>query len=200
MDEWTPFDDTPMLLGANEAMQPINYQIEEVLDVCTDFILRNAPLRCVGSSVVASPNVTVSNNVGYVTLPTDFLRLNRVMFDDWLSPVQTIFDYDAKTANLQRFPWIRGGKRKPVCVLNAKNGDKILECYSTSGTIAELVYVPASHFDATNKSFMDDEAVDLLLSHVATTIYNRMNENNLSSDPSHLSPGPSTQGRGADSQ
>jgi hypothetical protein len=177
MDEWTPFDTTPMLLGANEAMQPINYQIDEVLDTCTDFILRNAPLRCVVSTNMSPlPTVTVANSVGSVILPADFLRLNRIMFDDWLNYVQIFNEYNSKTADVQRFPWICGGKRKPVCVLNETNGNKILECYSTDGSLTELVYVASSHFDATDKNIMNEDAIDLLLSYVASVIYNRTNE------------------------
>jgi hypothetical protein len=177
MDEWTPFDSTPMLLGANEAMQPVGYQIDDVLDECTDFILRNAPLRCVMSTALLPlPNVALVNRVGYVTLPADFLRLNRVMFDDWLNPVQTVSEYNSKTADVQRFPWIRGGMRKPVCVLNENDGDRILECHTTGGGLTELVYVKSSHFDDTDKNIMDSDAIDMLLSYVASVIYNRMNE------------------------
>jgi hypothetical protein len=177
MDEWTPFDSTPMLLGNNEAMQPVGYQVEEVLDTCTDFILRNAPLRCVASTAMSPlPNVTLINRVGYITLPAGFLRLNRIMFDDWLNPVQAVNEYRSKTANMQRFPWIRGGRRKPVCVINENSGNKILECHTTGGGITEFVYVASAHFDETSKQFMDDDAMDLLMSYVAAVIYNRTNE------------------------
>jgi hypothetical protein len=177
MDEWTPFDETPMILGANEAMQPISYQIDETLDGCTDFVLRNAPLRCVASMDMSpAPPVTLADGVGYVSLPADFLRLAKIKFDDWINPVQTFAEYNSKTAEMQRFPWIRGGKRKPVCVLNENNGDKILECYSTGGSLTEFVYVPSSHFDSTDKNIMNDDAIDLLLSYVASVIYNRTNE------------------------
>jgi hypothetical protein len=177
MDEWTPFDTAPMLLGANEAMQPVSYQIEDVLDTCTDFILRNAPLRCVVSAEVSPlPNVTVIDRVGYIVLPADFLRLNRVKFNDWINPVQTFAEYGSKTADLQRFPWTRGGMRKPVCVLNEQDGDKILECYTTGGGLTELVYVASSHFDGTDKNIMNGDAADLLTSYAASVIYNRMNE------------------------
>jgi hypothetical protein len=177
MDEWTPFDTTPMLLGANEAMQPISYQIEEVLDTCTDFILRNAPIKCIVSTTPNTlPNVTVIDRVGYVPLPATFLRLNKVMFADWFKPVQTFYVSNSKTADMQRFPWIRGGRRKPVCILNEEGGEKILECYSTNGSISELTYVTSSHFDATDKNIMTGEAIDLLMSYVASVIYNRTNE------------------------
>jgi hypothetical protein len=177
MDEWTPFDTTPMLLGANEAMQPVSYQIEETLDECTDLILRNAPLRCVVSvDLNPLPNVTLIDRVGYITLPADFLRLNRIMFDDWYNPVQVFHEYNSKVADMQRFPWTRGKSRKPVCVLNENDGKKILECHTTGGGLTELVYVPSSHFDATNKNIMNDDAIDLLMSYVASVIYNRTNE------------------------
>jgi hypothetical protein len=178
MDEWTPFDSTPMLLGANEAMQPVSYQIEEVLDACTDFILRNAPLRCVTSTDMSPlPTVTVVERVGYVTLPVDFLRLNMIMFDDWINPVRVFQEYNSKTADMQRFPWIRGNRRKPVCVLNETGGEKILECYTTDGSISKFVYVASSHFDATDKDIMNGDATDLLVSYAASVIYNRTNEN-----------------------
>jgi hypothetical protein len=122
------------------------------------------------------PDTTVANRVGYVALPADFLRLNRVMFSDWLNPVQTFHEYNSKTATVQRFPWISGGVRKPVCVLNETDGGKILECYSTGGELTEFVYVASSHFDATDKNIMNDDAVDLLTSYVASVIYNRTNE------------------------
>jgi hypothetical protein len=177
MDEWSPFDDAAMLLGANEAMQPVGYQIEEVLDGCTDFILKNAPLRCVRSVDLSPlPVAAVTDGVGYVVLPDDFLRLNRVWFDDWINPVQRFVEYDSRLAVLQRFPWTRGGRRKPVCVLNANGDGKVLECYSTGGGLLELVYVPSLHFDDADKRVMDDDAIDLLLSYVAATVYNRMNE------------------------
>jgi hypothetical protein len=177
MDEWTPFDATPMLLGANEAMQPINYQIEEALDACTEFILRTAPLRCVKSTNVwPLPNVTLIDNVGYITLPDNFLRMNRVMFDDWLKPVQEFHEYNSKVSSIQRFPFTRGGRRKPVCVLNESGGGKTLECFSTGGGLTELVYVTSSRFDATDSDFMDSEAIDLLLSYTASLIYERINE------------------------
>jgi hypothetical protein len=177
MDEWTPFDATPMLLGASEAMQPISYQIEEVLDICTDFILRNAPLRCVVSTnLLPLPSFTLINRVAHVTLPADFLRLNKIMFSDWMNPVQTVNEYNSKIADIQRFPWIKGGRRKPVCVINENSGNKILECHSTGGTLTKFVYIASSHFDATNKNIMDDDAIDLLMSYVASVIYNRTNE------------------------
>jgi hypothetical protein len=177
MDEWTPFDATPMLLGANEAMQPVGYQIEETLDECTDMILRNAPLRCVASTAMSVlPPVTVVDRVAHVVLPADFLRLDRVMFDDWHSPVQVFHEYNSKAADMQRFPWIRGGVRKPVCILNENGGDRILECYTTGGNLTELAYVASSHFDDTDRDIMNADAIDLLMSYVASVIYNRMNE------------------------
>jgi hypothetical protein len=171
MDEWTPFDSTPMLLGANEAMQPVSYQIEEVLDTCTEFVLRNAPLRCLkATNVWPLPNVTVIDRVGYVSLPNDFLRMNRVMFNDWLNPVQQFHEYGSKVADMQRFPWIRGNRRKPVCLLNENGGSKTLECYSTGGGITELVYIASSRFDSVDRDFMTDEAIDMLLEHTASAL------------------------------
>ena len=177
MDEWTPFDSTPMLLGANAAMQPIDYQIDEVLDQCTDFILVNAPLRCV-KSVEADPlpAVTITDRVATVIMPDDFLRLNRIKFADWINPLHVFTEYNTKTADLQRFRWTRGGARKPVAVLNEKEGAKNLECYTSDTELEYLYYVPSQHFDATDRDFMNDDALELLLSYVAATVYTRINE------------------------
>jgi hypothetical protein len=122
------------------------------------------------------PAVSVVDRVARIVAPADFLRLNRIMFDDWHNPVQVLHEYNSKEADMQRFPWIRGGQRKPVCVLNENSGDRILECYTTGGVLTELVYVAQSHFDETDKNIMNADATDLLMSYVASVIYNRSNE------------------------
>jgi hypothetical protein len=177
MDEFAPFDAAPMLLGSNEAMQPVGYQIEDVLDICTDFILQNAPLRCVKSTIPSQPpTATITDRVARVLLPSDFIRLNTIRFSDWYVPVHVFTEYNSRMAELQRFKYTRAGGRKPVAVLNENDGDRILECYTTDGTLTEFAYVASSHFDATDKDIMNDDATDLLLSHVAAKVYNRLNE------------------------
>ena len=80
-----------------------------------------------------------------VALPDDFMRLVIFQMSDWKRPVVTpIADTDPLYAMQgSDYVGIRGGVKKPVAVLTTSlGGKKMLEAYSSEGTVAKLVYLP----------------------------------------------------------
>ena len=80
-----------------------------------------------------------------VALPDNFMRLVIFQMSDWKRPVITpISDTDPLYAMQgSDYVGIRGGVKKPVAVLTTNiAGKKILEAYSSEGTVAKLVYLP----------------------------------------------------------
>ena len=80
-----------------------------------------------------------------VALPDDFMRLVIFQMSDWKRPVITpISDTDPLYAMQgSDYVGIRGGVKKPVAVLTTNiAGKKILEAYSSEGSVAKLVYLP----------------------------------------------------------
>ena len=80
-----------------------------------------------------------------VALPDDFMRLVIFQMSDWKRPVVTpIADTDPLYAMQgSDYVGIRGGVKKPVAVLTTSpGGKKMLEAYSSEGSVAKLVYLP----------------------------------------------------------
>ena len=80
-----------------------------------------------------------------VALPDDFMRLVIFQMSDWKRPVVTpIADTDPLYAMQgSDYVGIRGGVKKPVAVLTTSpGGKKMLEAYSSKGSVAKLVYLP----------------------------------------------------------
>ncbi len=88
---------------------------------------------------------TAQDGACTVALPADFMRLVIFQMSDWKRPVITpISDTDPLYAMQgSDYVGIRGGVKKPVAVLTTNiAGKKILEAYSSEGSVAKLVYLP----------------------------------------------------------
>ena len=80
-----------------------------------------------------------------VALPDDFMRLIIFQMSDWKRPVVEPISDTSPLYTMQGSDYIgiRGGVKKPVAVLTTSGGGKkMLEAYSSNGTVSKLVYIP----------------------------------------------------------
>lgn len=144
MDELTPFNEGLVVFdGANT--NPVYDTIDALLPECIDEVLYLTPSHHLPwkNAVSQSNQVTLSNGVGYISLPSDFIKIARVIFQEWERPVtKAILENDSKYLE-QKNKYTRAGISKPVIALVQSDSKKTLECYTitkTDGAAVNYVY------------------------------------------------------------
>lgn len=161
IDELSPFSATDTV-----ELNPSNDLVDKLLDEAAKYILLVFPLYMMPTDDIPitsiTPNKTAAGasvtGVGYIPLPTDFLRLHSFKMTDWKRVVNHAISQDSPTYKLQANPVTRGGVAKPVCavVIDYDQGAKVLEYYSvTNHTVQQRKYVPLKLPDATAGTFPD---------------------------------------------
>lgn len=100
-----------------------------------------------GMDIEGSP-VTLQDGSGYVSLPSDFMRLIIFQLGTWRRPVTVTITDTSPEYYMQksRFMGIRGGPEKPVCAITTGVSGRVLEFYSVApgemATIVKAKYLP----------------------------------------------------------
>lgn len=145
LEELSPFDDGLMLL-TNNAEKPIISYIGAILEEASDEVLMLLPLYMINPHQIPLPTqLLISDNVGQVTLPGDFLRLHTIKHVNWSQAVHTAIKAEHPDYNLQKNPYTRGKYINPVVVVDDTAGGKKLLLYSIPSTVPTLetaLYVP----------------------------------------------------------
>lgn len=94
-------------------------------------------------------------NWGYLTLPSDFLRLVIFKMDDWLRPVtDPIYDYQQEYfLQKSKFSGIHGNVEKPVCAITTYPAGRTMEIFSCrpsdNASIFVAKYIPEPSISGT---------------------------------------------------
>ena len=134
LEEFSPFEEREMLVAIPTSdVKPIDAYIDEVLDASYDSVLLYAPLHLIKHNIIdATTNVNtdidIQDGVGYFDVPCDFLRLHSCIFGDWQRIINDVITPVHPNYILQRNPYTRGKKVKPVVAINNNK----FEFYSVS--------------------------------------------------------------------
>ncbi len=127
------------------------FHIEDFVDDAIRFIGRVAPVRALGTgegfglkrpTTPSTPSIPVSiavedtdetENTDSVVLPNGFVRLISFQMSDWALPVTDALYSDNPRYRQQADPILRGTPKRPIVFIC--DGDKILEYYSSTGSI-----------------------------------------------------------------
>lgn len=147
LDEFTPFSEELVVSPSNSLVKPIEAHIDQFLDHETieDLILQ-APLQTLSFDAIPDDNITVSDGVATIVIPSDYTRLGMIQFALWERPVTTVIAELDPQAKLQLNKYTRARYAKPVVVLVGESDGKKLRCYSTpdkTGAVATYVKTPA---------------------------------------------------------
>lgn len=111
---------------------------------CSSFTKENKDGKDVARTITWDAKLT---GVGSVELPNDFFRFIKYKMSDWDTPVYEVIDVMDEYYAMQRSPFIgvRGNTMRPVCAINIKEGNKVLEFYSSKDNkakVSEALYIP----------------------------------------------------------
>ena len=159
LEELSPFSEPSALLAvSNNDVKPIDSYIEETMDNSFDKVLLFSPLHLVKETVkTLSTTVTLTNGVGTVAAPADYLRLHTVLYPEWRRPVNVCIGVENPLYLLQRNPNTRGKYEKPIVAID--NG--VFEIYSLKAVSTGVFkYIPKT---AKNTATFEDSLVQLLI-------------------------------------
>ena len=138
MEELTPFDDGLIVL--NSDVKPIESYIEEAIQPALDQLLIFCPLHLTKATNLPAMTSVVSGtrNVGYITIPDDFLRIHTIKMTSWEKAVHRAISVENPEYALQQNPHTRGGSAKPVVAKAEK-----LEIYTfkEGDTVEKATYI-----------------------------------------------------------
>jgi hypothetical protein len=128
----------------------LDLYINSRLDPAAVVLHQIAPLSKINGKAATNDAVVNADHSGYVILPSDFIRLKAFKMVGWLTDVSKAYTPEDPIYKKQKSVYIRGGKVKPVCILNeamvAQTVTKVLEYYSMDAddnhNIEKFIYVP----------------------------------------------------------
>ena len=119
--------------------------IDEILDETVVELLLRLPTHLINSvnyPVDISGSMgniyAIDSNVGYLILPTDFLRLSSFKMTQWHRPSVVAISETHPEYILQTNQYTRGGIAKPVTVLKDAGGERRLYYYSVTDNDHEV--------------------------------------------------------------
>lgn len=132
-------------LGEAEALS-LDQIVESRILPAASYIAIKAPLELIDNSKAITGSVVVSDGVGTIQLPTDFLRLHDIGMASWQGRVQVIDDKSPLYAQQKsRFGGVRGNAQAPVAAMVKRGNQWLLELYSCTAddVMAHGSYVAA---------------------------------------------------------
>ena len=159
LEELSPFSEPSALLAvANNDVKPIDSYIEETMDSAFDKVLLLSPLHLIKDTVKSLlTTVTLTDGVGTVAAPADYLRLHTVFYPEWRRPVHVCIGESNPLYLLQRNPNTRGKYEKPVVAIN----NNTFEIYSLKAiSDGTFKYIPKT---VKNTATFEDSLVPLLV-------------------------------------
>jgi hypothetical protein len=173
MDELTPFNEG-LVISDGMNTNPVFSHIDGLVNECVYEVIISSPVHIfpTKNAVTAVADVTISDNVGKVVLPTDFAKMASVEFTEWERPVLTVItDQDPKYL-LQKNKYTRAGASKPVVVLRTIDDKRIIECYTLiSAEGAKVKYVAKLTIEQ-----MPEIILPALMWYVASKVYASMED------------------------
>jgi hypothetical protein len=140
------------VLDQTNVTDTLDLYINALLDESAQLLHQTAPIDYITAKI--STSAAVKNNpddgLGYVVLPSDFIRFKSFKMNGWLRDCIELIRPSEKRYVKQGNPITRGGKAKPVCALSERIVDsalvKVIEYYSLditdTHTIEKFIYIP----------------------------------------------------------
>lgn len=158
LEEVSPFTDPDSFLVENENVKPIKSYIESSIDESCNYVLGILPIYMIDFNVVDitdSVDIQVVDKVGYVTKPTDFIRVHSIKMSEWSKVVNDAMSSQSPYYDLQRNPYTRGKTDKPIVAIN----DNKIELYSVirDTGVDVFKYVQRVQAITTQDTFDQDE-------------------------------------------
>jgi len=126
---------------------PIYDQVDQLLDDCTNDILKTVPLQYCSTI----ENVSLVYNKNYFVVPTGYLRFGSAMCSDWESSVTRLVrpEYEPDLYKIIKNPIITKGIANPYAAITTKvveedgvdTTKEVIELYNTEETSTTLTYV-----------------------------------------------------------
>lgn len=138
-----------------------NGLVGEILNESTRTFLRSAPLHLLPTTDADDTEdgteytgESYDFTTGYVSVPSDYLRLASFKMEDWLTSVSIAISQESSLYQRQKLKHVRGGIEKPIVALVTGKNGRILEYYSVKGNhkIDHFYYVA----DTAPKDLRDD--------------------------------------------
>ncbi len=140
LEEFSPFDEPEGLIALPEKdVKPLDSYIDNSLADAFNDVLLTVPLYLIQESLnsisitftadasqLADGVMVIASSVGYMPVPTDYLRIFSIEFDSWSRAIVNVIDPTNHIYPLQRNKYTRGGSEKPVVVIN----DNVFEVYT----------------------------------------------------------------------
>lgn len=156
IDEVSMSGDVIVEVGV-ENSKPYDSIIAELLDESALEVLLKAPFYRLN---VTNGTTSVNASNGRLTAPADFLRLVSLKMSDWQQPVTELAIAGDEVAKRQANRFLRGGKAKPVGVLNKTNAGYQIDYYSSSThDVEEFLYIKRD----TAENIADSQLVDAMV-------------------------------------
>lgn len=138
LDEVSSGGDVIQSVGVEDD-KPLDTLIGSVLNESAYDLLLTAPFsRLKITAAPAATTLTETSGAVSITLPDDFLRLVAVQLSDWTCPVGVACLPDSAIGARQKNVYLRGGRSKPVAVLEQTSGGHTLNLYSTEQKTPKL--------------------------------------------------------------
>lgn len=143
---------------------PLNIMINSLLDEAAKRVLLNAPIHVldpVKSAETTGTQIANDNDVGYIKLADNFLRLVSLKMNDWNREVTQAITTADRRYSVQRNKYTRGRTQKPVAVFMTKTigGEqkRVIEYYSVDGShaIEYLYYIQETKAEDVQSNLVD---------------------------------------------
>lgn len=118
IDEISPIDglENNIVIEDFGEDKPIDDFIDSLLDESATETQLLAPTYYLDGGTISFANVSVSDGVGEVNKPVDFLKIIRFKLKSWERPVNVSVSEGSPLADIQGNKYLRGGKAKPIVV------------------------------------------------------------------------------------
>ena len=126
-------------------------EITQALEHAAESLLMSVPVERLTPAVITettttpswSRNVRLSDNSGYIVVPSDYLRFISLKMTDWQGTVNELMEPGSEAEKHQRSKWSRGSNTKPKAMCDTLSEGTIIRYWpgSASNTLESLQYV-----------------------------------------------------------
>jgi hypothetical protein len=181
LDEIAPFGQGLVVSATNIDTKPIEKYIDECLDESTGELLLTLPTHLLpNEKMTISNQVTITDNVAFIKLPDEFLKLGYIKFPCWNRPVKQTINESNPIYNIQKNPYTRSGYEKPIVIIKKDiTLKKILECYTVLNDDTNKSGVEVVYIKKTNPDSIAENLVPSLVLLCATKVLSIIGQGNL---------------------
>lgn len=144
IDELVPENELTIVTSANLSINTISESIDSFLNESAIELLKIAPLHLCPLTA-NTESIAVSNNIGTIRMPSNYIRFGSVKFNVWGKKVVDFIHVGSPAYNIQNNTYSMAGYKKPVVALGKDSSGYYIECYSVKssadGVNREILYV-----------------------------------------------------------